>query len=35
VTGTWAKHQRLEIETDLIANHVERHGTPPTAQFLG
>jgi hypothetical protein len=35
VTGAWANHQRLEIETDLIANHLQRHGTPPPAQFLG
>jgi hypothetical protein len=35
VEGTWAKHQRLELENDLIANHVERHGIPPRGQFLG
>jgi hypothetical protein len=35
VVGDWPKHQRLELENDLIANHVEAHGAPPAAQFLG
>ena len=30
-----AKHQRLEIENDLIAAHVLGMGTVPAAQFLG
>lgn len=31
----WERHQRLELETDLIAAHVLAVGTPPEAQFLG
>jgi hypothetical protein len=29
------RHQRLEVETDLIGAHVLEHGAVPTAQFLG
>ena len=29
------RHQRLEIETDLIGAHVLEHGAVPLAQFLG
>lgn len=33
--STWRRHQRLELETDLIgANVVSAHG-PPAAQFIG
>jgi hypothetical protein len=35
VAGEWEPHQRLELETDLIAAHVLRHGRPPPAQFIG
>ena len=35
VSGEWSSHQRLELENDLIANHMNRHGRPPLAQFLG
>lgn len=35
VGGNWLSHQRLELENDLIANHMMRHGVPPLAQFLG
>jgi hypothetical protein len=31
----WLKHQRLELESDLIAAHVLTIGSPPVAQFLG
>jgi hypothetical protein len=31
----WLLHQRLELETDLIAAHVLVVGGPPLAQFLG
>jgi hypothetical protein len=31
----WLGHQRLELETDLIAAHVLSTGTVPPAQFLG
>jgi hypothetical protein len=34
-TGGWEKHQRLELETDLIAAHVLELGHAPPAQFLG
>ena len=30
-----AKHQRLEIENDIIAAHVLQLGEVPSAQFLG
>ena len=29
------RHQRLEVETDLIGSHVLGHGAVPLAQFLG
>ena len=29
------RHQRLEVETDLIGAHVLEHGAVPLAQFLG
>jgi hypothetical protein len=35
VAGIWAPAQRLELENDLIAGYVLRHGAPPPAQFLG
>ena len=35
VIGGWEAHQRLELETDLIAAHVLRLGRPPLAQFIG
>jgi hypothetical protein len=35
VSGAWEAHQRLELETDLIAAHVLRLGRPPAAQFIG
>ena len=35
VAGSWTLAQRLELENDLIAGHVLRHGAPPQAQFLG
>ena len=35
IDDRWASHQRLELETDLIAAHVLRLGQPPSAQFLG
>jgi hypothetical protein len=35
VAATWATHQRVKGDNDLIASHVERHGNPPTVQFLG
>jgi hypothetical protein len=31
----WHRHQRQELETDLIAAHVLALGLPPVAQFLG
>jgi hypothetical protein len=31
----WHRHQRLELETDLIAAHVLAAGEAPAAQFLG
>jgi hypothetical protein len=34
VQGGWETHQRLELETDLIAAHVLRLGRSPAAQFL-
>ena len=34
-TGAWLRHQRLELETDLIGAHVLSTGHAPTAQFLG
>lgn len=32
---TWLRHQRLELETDLIGAHVLAMGQAPAAQFLG
>jgi len=31
----WLSHQRLELETDLIAAHALALGRPPAAQFIG
>ena len=31
----WLDHQRLELENDLIAAHVQATGSAPAAQFLG
>ena len=31
----WRSHQRLELETDLIAAHMLAMGEAPAAQFLG
>jgi hypothetical protein len=33
--AAWRTHQRLELETDLIAAHVLTTGLPAAAQFLG
>jgi len=35
VNPAWPRHQRLELETDLIGAHVLSTGHAPTAQFLG
>jgi hypothetical protein len=35
IDGSWLRHQRLELETDLIAAHVLAVGRPPAAQFIG
>jgi hypothetical protein len=35
VTGQWLRHQRLELETDLIAACVLADRRPPPAQFIG
>ena len=35
LNGGWYSHQRLELETDLIAAHVLATGDAPSAQFLG
>jgi hypothetical protein len=35
VTGQWFRHQRLELETDLIAACVLTDRQPPRAQFIG
>jgi hypothetical protein len=35
VTGAWYRHQRLELETDLIAASVLAALQPPPAQFIG
>jgi hypothetical protein len=35
VAGNWRKHQRLELENDLIAGHVLVTGKITGAQFLG
>jgi hypothetical protein len=31
----WLPHQRLELETDLIAAHTLAFAAPPAAQFIG
>ena len=31
----WLSHQRLELETDLIAAHTIAFDAPPVAQFIG
>jgi hypothetical protein len=31
----WLPHQRLELETDLIAAHTIEYAAPPAAQFIG
>jgi len=31
----WLRHQRVELETDLIGGHVLSIGHAPIAQFLG
>ena len=33
--GPWHRHQRQELETDLIAAHVLTTGLVPPAQFIG
>jgi len=35
VAGDWETHERLELETDLIAAHVLTLGRVPPAQFIG
>jgi hypothetical protein len=35
IEGPWLSHQRLELETDLIAAHVLELGRAPPAQFIG
>jgi len=35
VQGPWLKHQRLELETDLIGAFVLTTRAAPSAQFLG
>lgn len=35
VNNDWERHQRLELETDLIGAHVLHAGCMPRAQFLG
>jgi hypothetical protein len=35
LNGAWPAHQRLELETDLIAAHLLTTGLVPPAQFLG
>src|SRR5262249_13877991 len=35
LNDSWRRHQRQELETDLIAAHVLTLGFPPQAQFLG
>jgi hypothetical protein len=35
VTGPWERHQRQELETDLIAAHILSTGHVPPAQFIG
>ncbi len=31
----WLPHERLELETDLVAAHTIAFGAPPAAQFIG
>lgn len=31
----WHRHQREELEGDLIDAHVLTHGMPPLGQFIG
>jgi hypothetical protein len=35
INTEWARHHRLELETDLIGSHVLVTGQVPAAQFLG
>jgi hypothetical protein len=35
VVGPWKRHQRLELETDLIGAHVLQLDRAPAAQFIG
>jgi hypothetical protein len=35
IAGSWLSHQRLELETDLIAAHILSLVFTPPAQFLG
>ena len=35
LNGAWHRHQRQELETDLIAAHVLTMSKAPAAQFLG
>lgn len=35
LTGPWERHQRLELETDLIGAHVLQLDRAPAAQFIG
>ena len=35
INNAWAKHERLELENDLIASHLLMNGVVPEAQFLG
>jgi hypothetical protein len=35
LNSAWLRHQRVELETDLIGAHVLTTGHGPTAQFLG
>jgi hypothetical protein len=35
VMAEWQTHQRLELETDLIAAHTLAFGVPPAAQYIG
>jgi hypothetical protein len=35
LNGSWAGHQRLELENDLIASHLLATRKVPMAQFLG
>jgi hypothetical protein len=35
IAGPWLRHQRLELETDLIAACVLADRRPPPTQFIG